>query len=128
MNRLLILSFIALFTCKASAQKQANLRRVNTPPPPIVKIEDASKYIGKKVTVHGHFYSYKKIDSKQRRLIVIGEAPYYSIQILIEGNDIKLNPFKLKGAHMVFRGIVSLVNQAPTIVIRKPSQIGYSSD
>jgi hypothetical protein len=56
---------------------------------PIVRIEDISKYTGKNVSVIGHFYGYKRINDQQIQLTLLGDAPYYSILILIEGANIK---------------------------------------
>jgi len=83
MKHLLIIAFVALFTCKASAQKET-----------VVEAGKAHNHIGKRVTVIDSVYGYKVKDDavfiylggmypKQRLTIIIEEAAY-TAPILIE--------------------------------------------
>jgi hypothetical protein len=132
----LILIFLWLFSYQVSAQntsaKQQTAhkaaKRTVVVPPPLVAIDNALNYPGKRISVSGVVGDYKIIKPKLRRLFINDVAPYTIMLIFIKGNDIKLIPSKLQGARVVIRGKAYLLNGMPTITIGKPSELGYSSD
>jgi hypothetical protein len=105
MKHFLILAFVALMTCKASAQKR-------------VELEDVSKYIGKVVTVHNTINSIRKVNQHLTYLYIGGDYPTQKLTVIDRSSASNIGI-----AFIVVTGRVVLIKGKPSIIVKKPGQI-----
>jgi hypothetical protein len=115
MKHLLILAFVALFTCKASAQKS-------------VKAEDAAKYIGKEKWIEGTITSFAGPGYVSSTFYYIGSDTTkkgLSVQIPIQvwSKSPKLASSTLKGKLIEVHGIIESIHHQPSVLVRDTADV-----
>lgn len=100
-----MIAFVALLTCKASAQKR-------------VKLEDVSKYIGKVVTVQDTISSSRKVNPHLAYLYLGGDYPNQKLTIIYNNSskDIAIG-------FVVVTGKIILIKGKPSIIVKKPEHL-----
>jgi hypothetical protein len=134
MKHLLILSLVALFTCKAAAQQRATrddsvnqqIHRTAKPiviPPAIIQIKEVPQYLGKQVRVYGKVINYRLAYGKVRYIKVQDKGKHSTVNLLITGSNVKIKANHLKGSYFDFIGKVVAVKGTPEILVNDVEQV-----
>ncbi|WP_345948077.1 hypothetical protein ABDD95_14580 [Mucilaginibacter sp. PAMB04274] len=129
MERLLIIAFVALLTCKASAQTKEEVEKLlghklmNQDEPGLSAVE-ASKLVGSDVYVNDTIYSYKVINDRLVVLYIGTRTQKDALAILIKGRNIISDPRTWIDSKMHVSGKVTLYKRKPAIVVTNSLQLG----
>jgi hypothetical protein len=129
MKYLLIISFIAFFAFKASAQSKQEVetllgRKIMNRKEPALSAKDARKLVGFEVYISDTIYSYKVINDTLVVLYIGTRTQKDALAILIEGSNIISDPSKWIDSNMHVSGKVILYKRKPAIVVTDNLQLG----
>jgi hypothetical protein len=129
MKYLLILSFLTLFTCKASAQSKQEVEKllghkIMNQEEPALSAIDARKLVGSDVYVSDTVYSYKVINDTLVVLYIGTRTRKDALAILIQGSNIISDPSTWIDSKMHVSGKVILYKRKPAIVVTDSLQLG----
>ncbi len=127
MKHLLILAFVALFTCKALAQQThppLDHKTLN-PEEHHLPTAEVTKHIGKDVYIYDVVWGHKAVNDTLTVLYVGGVYPHHQVTVLLKGKQV-LKEFNLvrEGMPMHFGGIVTTYEGKPAITIINSVHLG----
>lgn len=128
MKHLLILfALINLFTIKTNAQATNDtIFEVSVTPPAFARADVIKNRVGTELVICDKVYSYKIINDKIKALHVGSGEPDQLITVILMGECYHLNPEKMKGKKICFKGMVSLRKGKSHLILSKLDQLtGY---
>ena len=129
MKYILIIAFVALCTCKASAQTKQEVEKLlghklmNQDEPGLSAVE-ASRLVGSDVYVSDTVYSYRVINDALIVLYIGTRTQKEALAILIKGSNIISDPRTWIDSKMHVSGKVILYKRKPAIVVIDSLQLG----
>ncbi|AMR34239.1 hypothetical protein A0256_23695 [Mucilaginibacter sp. PAMC 26640] len=129
MKCILILVFIALLTCKASAQQThppldsiLGLKMAN-PEEPHLPTSEVSTHMGKDVYIYDIVWGHKALNDTLSILYIGGLFPKHHIIVMLQGKQVvKHLQLVREGLPMHFGGIVTTYEGKPAIIITNSFQ------
>lgn len=131
MKHFLIIAFVTLFTCKASAQQThhpldslLDLKMAN-PEEPHLTTSEVTNYIGKDVYIYDIVWKHKVVNDTLTVLYIGGFYPHHQVTVLLQGKQVvKDLQLVREGIRMHFGGIVTTYEGKPAITIINSVQFG----
>jgi len=128
MKTVLILSaFLILCGIKTNAQATNDtIFEVRVTPPAFARAGIIKNLVGSTLVICDQVYSYKVINDKIKAVYIGAGEPDQIITVILMGECYHLDPKKMKGQKVCFKGIVSLRKETTHMIISKLDQItGY---
>jgi hypothetical protein len=120
MKHFLVIASVAMFTFKAFGQTNPRVTDVSASrtngvklPPIIIRLQDASKYVGKEVLATG--YVQDRIKGS-------------NLKVYLVGSKLRIGTSKIQGLHMGFIGVIQLEHKQPFVKVIEQHNIDFVDD
>lgn len=124
---MILSAFFILFGIKANAQATNDtIYEARVTPPAYAKADILKNRVGSNLVICDQVYSYKIINDKVKAVYIGAAEPDQIITVILMGECYRLDPKKMKGQKVCFKGIVSLRKEKIHMIISKLDQVtGY---
>jgi hypothetical protein len=135
MKHFLVIASVAMFTFKAFGQTNPRVTDVSASrtngvklPPIIIRLQDASKYVGKEVLATGYVVDYKRISKSLQSIIIQDRIKGSNLKVYLVGSKLRIGTSKIQGLHMGFIGVIQLEHKQPFVKVIEQHNIDFVDD
>ncbi len=90
--------------------------------PPPVSLQEIEKFKGKKVNIEERVLKYEVVN-KDLKILKVENKDHLQLNVIVKGNDIKLNADELKDKNIFVYGLVTINNGILQIEVTNPQDI-----
>lgn len=127
MKHFLFIAFVALFTCKAVAQKKTVLEENYSTKPGVadaITTNEANAYVGHRKFLCGRVSKFNLL-SKSTGLCELRDDGKGQVYIIISMQKFKTDTNSIVGHMLCIDGTLKLFRGKPAIFVKKAKQVGY---